>query len=351
MSSCKQLPQNSNVNWKVVAMNYPDSILCAGSPIVDFLARVDDSFLNAINAEKGGMNLVDAVGLDALLAQLPSELEKSPGGSAGNTAFGLARLGMPVAFLGKLGKDPDGDFYRSTFEASGGRKNSFHSVQGVHTGRCLSMITPDSERTMRTDLGAAALMSAEEVTEAHFSNIRHVHLEGYLLFVGDLAEKIMATAKKCGCTLSLDLASFEVVRACQETLPQLLEKYVDLVFANEDEAEAFCGKDMTFAEQVTKLNDFCDIAVVKLGAAGCCVGKTKQTLEQVDALPVSALDTTAAGDLWASGFLYGWLNGAPLAECGRLGSLLGAEVVQVIGSQISDARWQWIKSSLTNNAH
>lgn len=320
------------------------AVLGAGSPIVDLLVSVDDSFLKSIAAAKGGMELVDQAMIESLLQKVSGKTTKAPGGSAGNTIFGLARLGVPVAFLGKVGKDADGDYYRSRLTALGGKDSSFRFDTQAHTGRCVSMITPDSERTMRTDLGAASRMTAAEVLDSDFENIAHVHIEGYLLFVGDLAEKVLSTAKKHGCTVSLDLATFELVKYKRDILPGLLEKYVDIVFANEDEAREFCGN-ISPEQMAEKLGEYCDIAAVKLGREGSCI-KDKNGIVRVPAELVKAVDTTGAGDLWQTGFLYGYLNSRPMADCARFGSIVAAEVVQVIGADIPEDRWKIIREKL-----
>ena len=320
------------------------AVLGAGSPIVDLLVSIDDGFLKSIAAAKGGMELVDQSMIESLLNKIPGNPVKAPGGSAGNTIFGLARLGVPVAFLGKVGADADGDYYRKRLVELGGRDSSFRFDSSVHTGRCVSMITPDSERTMRTDLGAAARMTAAEVLDADFENIAHVHIEGYLLFVGDLAEKVLSTAKKHGCTVSLDLATFELVKFKRDVLPGLLKKYVDIVFANEDEAREFCG-DISPEKMAEKLGEYCAVAAVKLGREGSCI-KDKNGIVRVPAELVKAVDTTGAGDLWQAGFLYGYLNGCPMADCARFGSITAAEVVQVIGADIPEERWSIIRKKL-----
>ena len=320
------------------------AVLGAGSPIVDLLVSIDDSFLKSIAAAKGGMELVDQSMIESLLNKIPGNPVKAPGGSAGNTIFGLARLGVPVAFLGKVGADADGDYYRKRLVELGGRDSSFRLDSSAHTGRCVSMITPDSERTMRTDLGAAARMTAAEVLDADFENIAHVHIEGYLLFVGDLAEKVLSTAKKHGCTVSLDLATFELVKLKRDILPELLKKYVDVVFANEDEAREFCG-DLPPEEMAQKLGEYCAVAAVKLGREGSCV-KNKYAIARVPAQLVEAVDTTGAGDLWQAGFLYGYLQGRSMSDCARFGSITAAEVVQVIGADIPEERWAIIRQKL-----
>lgn len=313
-----------------------------GSPIVDSLAQVDDAFVQSIEGAKGGMELVDAEQLAAMMARL-DHMAEAPGGSAGNTAVAVARLGLPTTFLGKIGNDVGGEFYRDRFIALGGDGSRF-KVGTVPNGRCLSLITPDSERTMRTNLGAAMTLSPDEVSPADFANCQHAHIEGYILFNRDLMYKVLDSAKAAGCTISLDLASFEVVGATKDILEDLLRNYVDIVFANEEEGSTFTGLGNDYEGSARKLGELCSIAAVKLGAKGSLVAENG-TIHSIDPIVIDkAVDTTGAGDLWAGGFLYGWLKGKSLPECGKLGSLLGAEVVQVIGAAVSDARWKAISA-------
>ena len=315
-------------------------VLGIGSPIVDCLAQVPESHLESVGGEKGGMELVGAAEMAALLEGLAAPPAIAAGGSAGNTTFALARLGMPCAFLGKLGDDGAGQSYRDAFVADGGDAGRFKWSAEAPTAQCLSLITPDSERTLRTHLGAAMSLSAEEVTQEDFAGIAHAHIEGYLLFNRDLALKVLSTAKEAGCTVSLDLGSFEVVGAARDILDDLLTKYVDAVFANEDEAEAFCGSKEP-GTGLDALSAFCDTAVVKVGPAGAYLKRGGEQV-YVPACTLAkerVLDTTGAGDLWAAGFLYGHLNGRPLEVCGKMGAILGAEIVQVIGASLDDAAW------------
>ncbi len=321
-----------------------EKILGVGSPIVDFLVRVDDQFLTDIEAEKGGMVLVDSEEMEDLLARAPGREVLAPGGSAGNAIFGLAKLHNPTAFLGKLGNDAAGDFYRSKLIELGGSDEYFCIIEGGVTGRCLSMITPDSERTMRTDLGVAASLSVEDIKHADFEGVDHVHVEGYLLFLEGVTEKILAVAQECGCTISIDLATFEIVRLKRDLLARLLRDYVDIVFANEDEAAAFAMREDP-AEQAEILSVLCPVVAIKLGADGCYL-QDDSGVYTVPALKVEVVDTTAAGDLWAAGFLHGWLNGAPLQQCGEFGAITASEVIQVVGSQISEENWKIINEKL-----
>ncbi len=323
------------------------NVIGVGSPIVDLLAHVDDAFLAACTGTKGGMELVDHALLCGLLERLPAPPAVAPGGSAANTIFALARLGVPAAFVGKLGRDEPAQHYLEAFTRLHGDVSRFKTCDRSATARCLSLVTADGERTMRTCLGAAANLSAEDLCPADFEGFDHAHVEGFLLFNPDLTRAALQSAQAAGCTVSLDLGSFEVVRAAGQELRGLLEEFVDMVFANEEEAEAFCG-DTDPEHALNELAAFCETAVVKLGAAGSLIqdasGRTAVEARRVS--PV--VDTTGAGDFWAAGFLYGALSGLPPAECGQLGSLLGAEVVQHLGADLPAERWQAVTGQLRN---
>lgn len=321
-----------------------EKILGVGSPIVDFLVNVEEQFLTDIEAEKGGMVLLDSDEMEDLLARVPGRAVLAPGGSAGNAIFALAKLHNSTAFLGKIADDAAGDFFRNKLIDLGGSNESFRVIEGAVTGRCLSMITPDSERTMRTDLGIASSLSADDISVADFAGVDHVHVEGYLLFLEGVTEKVLATASECGCTISIDLATFEIVRLKRDLLAQLLKDYVDVVFANEDEAAAFAGTEDP-AEQAEVLSKLCPVVAIKLGAEGCYL-QNESEICTVDGQKVDVIDTTAAGDLWAAGFLHGWLNGCPLQQCGEFGTITASEVIQVMGSQISEENWEIINKKL-----
>jgi len=319
-------------------------LLGAGSPLLDVLVNVDDGFVAGVEGAKGGMELVDIAVIDAILARTAAGRVKAPGGSAVNTVFGLAKLGVPTGFLGKLGKDDDGVYYTARLAAAGVDVSGFKHSPDTRTGLCLSMVTPDSERTMRTFLGAAATLSPDEVADADFQGYTHLHMEGYLLFNPPLARRILELAKRNGLSVSLDFASFEVVRANQDALPGLIADFVDVVFANEVEAEQFAGSKAPEAF-FKALEGRCAVAALKLGRDGAIV-RADGVEAKVPAKLVKAVDTTGAGDLWQAGFLFGLLNGRPLRDCALYGSELGAEVVQILGAEIPEQRWPSIKTSL-----
>jgi len=318
------------------------SIIGVGSPVVDMVAQVPEDFLSGVDGAKGGMELVDADILTQLQDALPSSAVHAPGGSAGNTAFAMARLGMPSRFLGMVGADGHGTFYRRTFERLGGCAQSIRIHGDLPTARCLSLVTPDGERTMRTHLGAAAALDTSEIRADDFRGYSHAHVEGYLLFNPDLMKRILQAARQAGCRISVDLASFEVVAAARDTLPELLDRYVDVVFANEEEAAAFAGCDDP-ARCLDALHAHCATVAVKRGAEGALLRNGGATWA-VPALPVEdTVDTTGAGDLWAAGFLYGLLNGRGLVDCGRLGAALGAAVVTQQGAALPEAEWRRLR--------
>ena len=198
---------------------------------------------------------------------------------------------------------------------------------------------------MRTDLGAALLLDPETISPDDFAGCAHAHVEGYLLFNRPLTEAVLEAARRAGCTISLDLGSFEVVRAAAEVLPALLDEYVDAVFANEDEAREYIGEDNP-ERALAVLGERCGTVAVKLGARGALLRRADETA-RVDAVRADqVIDTTGAGDCWAAGFLYGWLHGWPLDACGRLGSVLGAETVRHLGALPPEPSWDSIRAEL-----
>jgi sugar/nucleoside kinase (ribokinase family) len=206
------------------------------------------------------------------------------------------------------------------------------------------MVTPDGQRTMRTHLGAAMTLSPAEVTAADFAGAKHAHIEGYLLFNPSLAQKVVDTARAAGCTISLELSSFEVVNVARDWILEQLRLGVDIVFANEDEARALFGTDASYDAYARKLAGYGGIAAVKIGKDGAWVAKGDE-LHRIAPIAVSTVvDTTGAGDAWAAGFLFSHLRGKSLAASGALGSALGAECVQHLGASIPESRWPHLRA-------
>jgi sugar/nucleoside kinase (ribokinase family) len=315
-------------------------LLGVGSPIMDLLAPVPDSFLAHAGGEKGGMVLVDPEEMHRILSHLEIAPATSTGGSAANATFNAARLGLRTSFLGKLGNDTLADAYRRAFEAAGVDASRFKRGE-LPNARSLILVTPDAQRTMRTCLAAAMTLSPAEISPADFANCRHAHIEGYLVFNQALADAVLAAARAASCTVSLDLASFEVINATRDWIFSQLHKGIDVVFANEDEIRALLqDRTSDYATLARRLANHGVLAAVKLGGDGAWIAH-EANLHRIDPVIVSdVIDTNGAGDAWASGFLYGYLQGWPLPEAGALASLVGAETVRHLGPIIPDRHWQ-----------
>jgi len=322
-------------------------IIGAGSPIVDILTYIPDNFLERISGEKGGMELVDSSYIDNVKQKLPDKIYSAPGGAAANTILNLSKMGIRTTFLGMLGKDENADFYMNQFSAAGCDSSRFKTNADIPTAQCLSMITPDAERTMRTDLGAAATLDPSSIKTEDFKGCRHLHIEGYLLFNRELLTTVLMKAKEAGCSISLDFGSFEVVKAAEDILPQILSEYIDLAFANEEEASAFIGEE-NHEKALNELAKLCDVAVVKLGKEGSLIkrGSERHNVEAV--LCDDVRDSTGAGDLWASGFLYGYVKELPLDACGKIGSIVGAEAVRHTGANLPEEACNRINKTITD---
>ena len=321
-------------------------IVGIGSALVDILTDADDAFLDSCGAVKGGMTLVDDRFIQKTLSQLPGEPTIVPGGSACNTIIGIANLEGSARFVGKLGLDGYARLFSSCLMNDGVNAVLFQS--SLPTGRVLSLITPDAQRSMFTYLGASSETQPEEISQACFDQAAIVHLEGYLAFNQDLLLCALQAAKKSGALVSLDLASFTVVEAAKVFLDSVIQDYVDVLIANEDESRAFTG----FCDEIKALRALSQkvqIAVVKVGKRGSYIAHADQIIAIPPAGDGTAVDTTGAGDLWASGFLYGLVNGFPLDQCGKLASLCGYEVCQVVGAQIPKEGWLRIKQQIKDN--
>ncbi len=323
-------------------------LIGAGNPIMDLLARVSDDFLaQHVRGEKGGMVLVDADEMHRLVTQLHASPVRAPGGSAANTTVAAARLGLRTRYLGKIGSDETADTYHQNMLEHGVDGSRFKRAP-LPNARCLSLITPDSQRTMRTCLGAAMTLAPEEISPVDFADSRHAHIEGYLMFNPALATAVVDSARAAGCTISIDLASFEVVNVARDWIKRQIDAGVHVVFANEDEIHAlYETKTPAYDELARRLASHGGIAAVKMGKDGAWIARGSE-LHRIEPVRVAqAIDTTGAGDSWAAGFLYGYLRGWNLAAAGALGSVLGAECVQHIGPAIPESHWPAVRARAT----
>jgi len=319
-------------------------VLGLGNALVDILVRIDDdALLRSLDLPKSCMTLVDARQINAILKKISGlGMQETCGGSAANTISGLARLGVGTGYIGKIGHDPYGEFFAAEMKRHGTDAHMFYGAS--QTGRALGLITPDSERTFATFLGAAVELEPTDLSPELFRGYDYFHIEGYMVQNHPLVGTALRLAKEAGLEVSLDLASHNVVRENLDFLQDMVARYVDIVFANEDESMAFSGE-KTPHEALVTISPRCRIAVVKLGKRGSLV-KHKDELHEIGCIPADAIDTTGAGDLYASGFLYGLIQGYPLPVCGRIGSLLSGKVVEVVGAKLDEAKWLEVEAVL-----
>lgn len=319
-------------------------VLGLGNALVDILVRIDDErLLASLDLPKSCMTLVSAGQVNAILKKISGlQAQETCGGSAANTISGLARLGVPTGYIGKIGHDPYGEFFAGEMQRHGTEARMFYGAS--QTGRALGLITPDSERTFATFLGAAVELEATDLHPDLFRGYDYFHIEGYMAQNHPLTRGALQLAKEAGLEVSLDLASHNVVRENLAFLQEMVGRYVDIVFANEDESMAFSGKNSP-AEALVSISPRCRIAVVKLGKSGSLV-KRQDEEHRVECIPAKAVDTTGAGDLYAAGFLYGLIQGYSLPVCGRIGSLLSGKVVEVVGAKLDESKWLEVEAAL-----
>jgi len=317
-----------------------EKVLGMGNALVDVMTRLEnDELLDSFGLPKGSMQLVDKAFSNNLMSQTDHlKQQLSSGGSAANTIHGLSNLGVSAGFIGKTGTDELGRFFRSDLEANNINPLLFTSKND--SGRAIALVSPDSERTFATYLGASIELSDNDLTASIFEGFKYFHIEGYLVQNHELLSKAVKLAKENYMLVSIDMASYNVVEENRDFLNSVINDYIDIVFANEDEARAFTGCEPEQA--LNEIAEQCEIAVVKLGSAGSLI-KNKKRIYRIDALNANSIDTTGAGDLYASGFLYGLVNEMPLNKCGELGSVLGGNVIEVIGAKMDNLRWDKIK--------
>ncbi len=321
-----------------------DKIIGMGNALTDILATLEsDQTLVEMGLPKGSMQLIDEPKLQQINDKFATiNTHVATGGSAGNTIIALASLGAETGFIGKTGKDEFGTFFRETYE----KKNIECKLltSDLPSGVASTFISPDGERTFGTYLGAAATLTAEDLTSEMFKGYTYLYIEGYLVQDHDMILRAIELAKDAGLQICIDLASYNIVENDHAFFTMLINKYVDIVFANEEEAKAFTGKEPE--EALNEIARMCSIAIVKLGSKGSLIKKGTEEIH-VEALPVKkVIDTTGAGDYFAAGFLYGLTCGYSLDKCAKIGSTLAGFIVQTIGASISKEKWDEIKLNI-----
>lgn len=323
------------------------SILGIGNALTDILAVLpDDSFLQKYHLPKGSMQHVDMATGDKIWAALkPLGVKYVAGGSAANTIRCTSILGMKSGFIGKVGNDELGMLFESDQEQVGVKTRLLKSDKS--SGRSMVFVSGgNAERTFAVYLGAALDLCPEDLDPEWFKGYDYFHIEGYLVQNQALIRRAVEIAHEAGCIISIDMASYNVVESNLAFLHDLVEKYVDIVFANETEAKAFTklSNPRQALEEISKL---CKVAIVKVGKDGSLI-KSGDEVYEIPSYPAEPVDATGAGDTYAAGFLYAHSLGLPLDKCGHVGSIIAAKVVEVIGTKMDIPRWKEAKSQVRN---
>jgi sugar/nucleoside kinase (ribokinase family) len=312
-----------------------------GNAIVDVIASVDDRFLLTHRIAKGGMTLIDQFRAKELLKSLAdnqqtmSSLHEVAGGSAANTLAGLASLGGNGVYIGKVFDDRLGEVFAKSMTAQGITFTTHPTREGSTTASCLIAVTPDGQRSMSTYLGACRELAPDDVDEEQVAGARILYIEGYLWdeeTAKQASRKAIAAVKGAGGRIALSLSDSFCVGRFRDEFLHLLDKDVNILFANEDEAKALFQAD-DFNGVLVGAKKWGGIAALTRSAKGCVIVEEGQ-MHTIPAAPVTrVVDTTGAGDQFAAGFLYGMTHGKGLADCGRLGALAAAEVISHYGAR------------------
>lgn len=316
-------------------------VLGIGSPMLDLLIHVSHDFLSILPVEKGGMQLVDYDLMLKILELNRQEPTIITGGSAANTVKGLGHMGKAAAFFGKIGDDEAGILFANGMRAANVKPILVKTT--TRTGQVLCVISPDKERTLCAFHGSGGTLKADDIPSELFKKSRIVHIEGYALLLKDFLRPVMSMAKNAGALLSFDLANFEVVEKYKNEILELVSHYIDILFSNEREAYLLTGLEPK--EGCASLAKLCGTAVVTMGKKGCWAANQNEIIFH-PAYTVETADTTGAGDLFASGFLCGYLDHRPLTDCARIGARVASEVVQVIGTNLSMEVWKTLTKEL-----
>ena len=305
-----------------------------GNALVDVIAHADDSFIVSESLVKGSMTLIETERAVSLYKALGHAVEMS-GGSAANTMCGVASFGGRAAYIGKVCDDELGRVFGHDLRAVGVAFRPGAPEPDTPTGRCIIVVTPDAQRTLNTYLGVSSMLCPPDIDTATVAAGKVLYMEGYLYDRPEAKQAFRAAARVAhshGREVSLTLSDSFCVDRHRDDFRTLVTDEVDILFGNEEELLSLYEV-QSFEHAVAEVRADCRLAAITRGAAGCVVITADEVIT-VAAEPVAqVLDTTGAGDLFASGFLYGYTQGMHLAECARLGSIAAAEVISHVGAR------------------
>ena len=309
-------------------------VVGVGNAIVDVIAEVEESFVEKQNLIKGSMSLISAERSAEMYEVMTAGTEMA-GGSAANTMVGIAQLGGSASYIGKISDDHLGQVFREGM-LKAEVNFSCDMDENLPTGRCLIQVTPDAQRTMSTFLGVSAYLSSEDISQELVASSKLLYCEGYLWDTDDskgAIRKAMKISKASNRKVALALSDTFCVERHREDWLGLLEEFVDYIFCNEKEICAlYMTKDLD--EAIEKVSKNVDVAFITLGARGSVVVKDSKKIE-IDAFPVKGVvDSTGAGDIFASGVIFGMSRKLPFDKCAEIGSRMASEVITSLGPRI-----------------
>lgn len=310
------------------------TVVGIGNAIVDVLTHAEESFIIDNRLNKGAMTLIDAEQAQTLYDKMGPGVEVS-GGSAANTIAGLAGLGSNVGFIGKVCDDELGRVFRHDITAAGVAYSTPPLATEPPTARCLIIVTPDAQRTMHTFLGASVELGPEDVDEKMISGAEITYLEGYLWDRPKAKEAFRtaaAIARRAGRKVALTLSDVFCVERHRDSFHDLIDSDVDILFGNEHEMQALY-QTPSLEDAMATARGHCDVVAITRSEKGSVIMEGPSVFEVKAAKAERIVDSTGAGDLYASGFLYGLTRGLHLAECGRLGGLAAAEILSHFGAR------------------
>ena len=312
----------------------PYDVVAIGNAILDVLAFADDAMLEQHGMVKGTMQLIDAPKAIKIYKDM-GQAEEVSGGSAANTLAGMAQLGARTGFIGKVHDDQLGEIYRHDLTAVGVDFNTPPTTKGAPTGRSYIVVTPDSERTMNTFLGAGSEIYDEDIDEKMIGNTKILLGEGYQWSTPNNKQaltKAFEMAKHHQAKVAFTLSDVFCVEAHRDDFIRLLDDTFDILFCNEAEISAmYPGKSLQ--EIIETVQGKADVIAITRSEQGSVI-VTRDGVVEVPATKVDKLvDTTGAGDLYAAGFLYGYVHAMPLSKCAELGGACAAEIIQQLGAR------------------
>ncbi|MBQ9509825.1 MAG: adenosine kinase [Bacteroidales bacterium] len=312
-------------------------IVGIGNALVDVIVKLDnEDLLKQFALEKGGMEMIDNERKRTIHEHIKAMPQASAtGGSTSNTIHGLARLGIEAGYIGKVSDDEPGRFFQEEMQRYHVTPHLLFS--DIDTGIATTFMTPDAERTFATYLGAAATMTADELNPEIFKDYDYLYIEGYLIFNHELILKLCQIAKENNMKVAMDFGSYNLVEQQLDFLKDILKNYVDIIFANEEEAKAFTGKEGEEALEI--LSTYCPVAIVKLGAKGSIV-KVNGKTTVIAPRKANCIDTNGAGDIYAAGFMYGLLKDYDIERCGEIATLLSSTIIETVGAKLTDEQWE-----------